>query len=253
VSNIFKIGEFSKLVRVSPRMLRHYEKHGLLRPAEVDRFTGYRLYSAEQIHLLLHITELRDMGFGVEEIEKALPHYDDADFMQKTLERKATAIQNIIAAENAKLQKIQSKKENLMIYEAELKDIPAMKVISLRETVPPEAEDTLWEKMWTFLGTNKATGYSIYHDDEYKDDEADIEIAVPTDTMGENKDGFAYKILPAIEKAATIRFSGSYENYNAAMEKLALWIEKSGYEFNGQIRGFGVEIPGLTELQVPVK
>jgi hypothetical protein len=30
-----KIGEFSKLVRVSPRMLRHYEKCGLLNPAKL--------------------------------------------------------------------------------------------------------------------------------------------------------------------------------------------------------------------------
>ena len=60
---LFKIGEFSKLVRVSPRMLRHYEKCGLLNPAEIDRFTGYRQYSAAQIPLLTNIVTLRDLGF----------------------------------------------------------------------------------------------------------------------------------------------------------------------------------------------
>ena len=49
---MFKIGEFSQLVRVSPRMLRHYEKCGLLYPAEIDPYTGYRQYSAGQIPLL---------------------------------------------------------------------------------------------------------------------------------------------------------------------------------------------------------
>ena len=65
---MFKIGEFSKLVRVSPRMLRHYEKCGILYPAEIDKFTGYRGYSAGQIPLVQRIITLRDMGFSIEEI-----------------------------------------------------------------------------------------------------------------------------------------------------------------------------------------
>ena len=37
---MLKIGEFSKLSRISVRMLRHYDEIGLLRPAEIDRFIG---------------------------------------------------------------------------------------------------------------------------------------------------------------------------------------------------------------------
>jgi DNA-binding transcriptional MerR regulator len=62
---MFKIGEFSKMVRVTSRMLRHYEKCGLLTPTEIDRFTGYRMYTAMQIPILYRIVQLRDMGFGV--------------------------------------------------------------------------------------------------------------------------------------------------------------------------------------------
>ena len=42
---MLKIGEFSKLTRVSIRMLRHYDEIGLLRPTETDAWTGYRYYS----------------------------------------------------------------------------------------------------------------------------------------------------------------------------------------------------------------
>ena len=42
---MLKIGEFSKLSRVSVRMLRHYDEIGLLKPAETDRFTDYRYYT----------------------------------------------------------------------------------------------------------------------------------------------------------------------------------------------------------------
>ena len=41
---MFKIGEFSKLTQVSIRMLRHYDETGLLKPAEIDKFTNYRLF-----------------------------------------------------------------------------------------------------------------------------------------------------------------------------------------------------------------
>ena len=39
---MIKIGEFSKLVQVPVPTLRYYDQVGLLKPVEVDRFTGYR-------------------------------------------------------------------------------------------------------------------------------------------------------------------------------------------------------------------
>ena len=41
-----QIGEFSKLSRISIRMLRHYDEIGLLVPEETDPWTGYRRYAA---------------------------------------------------------------------------------------------------------------------------------------------------------------------------------------------------------------
>jgi hypothetical protein len=41
---MLKIGDLSKLSRVSVKALRYYDEMGLLKPAHVDRFTGYRYY-----------------------------------------------------------------------------------------------------------------------------------------------------------------------------------------------------------------
>ena len=41
---MLKIGDFSKLSRVSIRMLRHYDEIGLLTPIRVDPDSGYRYY-----------------------------------------------------------------------------------------------------------------------------------------------------------------------------------------------------------------
>ena len=43
---MLKIGDFSKLSRVSIRMLRHYDEIGLLKPVWIDPESGYRYYSA---------------------------------------------------------------------------------------------------------------------------------------------------------------------------------------------------------------
>ncbi len=69
---MFKIGEFSKLTQVSARMLRYYDETGLLKPAVVDSWTGYRMYSAKQIPVLNKIIYLRDSGFNRAEIAFAL-------------------------------------------------------------------------------------------------------------------------------------------------------------------------------------
>jgi DNA-binding transcriptional MerR regulator len=50
---MFKISEFSKLIRVSPRMLRHYEKCGLLNPAKIDTYSEYRLYTLRMVTLIV--------------------------------------------------------------------------------------------------------------------------------------------------------------------------------------------------------
>jgi DNA-binding transcriptional MerR regulator len=41
---MIRIGDFSKLSRVSIKTLRHYDELGLLKPIEVDRFIGYGYY-----------------------------------------------------------------------------------------------------------------------------------------------------------------------------------------------------------------
>lgn len=78
---MFRIGEFSRLTQVSIRMLRYYDEAGLLKPAQVDSWTGHRLYAAEQIPHLNRIRYLRDSGFQVSEIARAL-EMDDVEPFQ---------------------------------------------------------------------------------------------------------------------------------------------------------------------------
>ena len=80
---MLKIGEFSKLSRISVRMLRHYDEIGLLKPAVIDRFTDYRYYREDQLPTAGRISSLKDMGFPLAEIVKVLAVYEDRERLEQ--------------------------------------------------------------------------------------------------------------------------------------------------------------------------
>lgn len=92
---MFKIGEFSKLTQVSIRMLRHYDEIGLLKPAKVDTFTGYRMYSADQIPMLQKIVLLKDSKFKLEEIKSIIMHNTEVNIIDELQEKKNQIIKEI--------------------------------------------------------------------------------------------------------------------------------------------------------------
>jgi len=70
------IGEASSASGVSHRMIRHYEKIGLV-PKAQRRDSGYRDYSDADIHRLRFIANARDLGFPIDEIATLLALWSD--------------------------------------------------------------------------------------------------------------------------------------------------------------------------------
>ncbi len=254
-------------------MLRHYEKCGLLSPAMTDPETGYRQYSADQIPLAGRITALRDLGFFIDRIGEILPRFEDKAYLDQVLRERASQIRLDIEAGHDRLKRLMMmsgelrKERDIMLYEVELKKLDAVKAISLRGILPHyNQESILWEKLAMYVVENgiacHSDGYSIYHDEAYMEENPDVEIAIPVDELGESRGEYVFKEYPAIELAATLRFSGPFDGgYDAAGEKLARWLEKNGYAFAGNLRGHVIVSPDeqpnpeqwLTELQVPVR
>lgn len=71
-----KIGQVSAATGVSQRMIRHYEKIGLISPA-ARRESGYRDYDERDVHTLRFVGRARDLGFPIEEIRQLVGLWHD--------------------------------------------------------------------------------------------------------------------------------------------------------------------------------
>ncbi|HEX4525989.1 MAG TPA: MerR family transcriptional regulator, partial [Gaiellaceae bacterium] len=69
---LLSIGRFAQLAGLTAKALRHYDELGLLRPAHVDDFTGYRWYSLEQVRDAVVIRRLRAFELPLDEIAEVL-------------------------------------------------------------------------------------------------------------------------------------------------------------------------------------
>lgn len=77
---------------LSAKMIRHYEKIGLLQGIHRSA-SGYRLYSGEDLHRLRFIHQARRLGFSLEQIRELLSLW--GDHRRSSREVKALAIQHL--------------------------------------------------------------------------------------------------------------------------------------------------------------
>jgi Cu(I)-responsive transcriptional regulator len=108
------IGQASKASGVSQRMIRHYEKIGLI-PAPLRRDSGYRDYSSSDVERLHFIANARDLGFPIEEIGTLLSLWSDTH--RSSAEVKALAV--------ARAEELQRKAEALEAMRRSLLDLAA--------------------------------------------------------------------------------------------------------------------------------
>ena len=73
---VYSIGQLSQLFSTTRRALRHYESKGLLKPT---RDGPYRLYGQREFQRLTVIVEARQVGLGIDQIQKVLDAYDPED------------------------------------------------------------------------------------------------------------------------------------------------------------------------------
>lgn len=243
---MLKIGDFSKLSRISIRMLRHYDEIGILHPQCVDDFTGYRYYNESQLPLAGKIQALKSLGFGLSVIKEILDQYEDVQEIkrfllvkQKELEEEALETQQKLRLLDNTLKWLR-KDGRLMDYNVTLKTVPERYVASVRQVIPAyDCEGMLWETMCRELeGQNvqqavPCYGMAIFHDEGHKDHDPDVEIQSAVVGKYQDTEHVKFKNVPPIQ-IASVTYKGSYEQITRVNDAVANWVKANGYDFNGK-------------------
>jgi DNA-binding transcriptional MerR regulator len=197
---MFKIGEFSRLGQVSTRMLRHYDKLGLLIPSQTDKWTGYRYYTLDQLSRLHRIIALKELGFSLQDIVDLLQ--DEGNLttaeLRGMLLLKQAEVRRDLTETSWKLRQIEVRLARLEAegqpspYEIVIKPVPATAVASVR-TIVPHIQDMefyckkLTQQVYAGLAEMDIQPLQpeliLYHAEEYQEVDVDVEAAVADEEM----------------------------------------------------------------------
>lgn len=243
---MLKIGEFSILSQISIHMLRHYDNIGLLTPEYIDDFTGYRYYSECQLPIANKIQALKSMGLGLTSIKEIVTKYTSNDKLKSYLELHALEQREKIVNLQKQLHLIETTIINLghisdiPLYSVALKKFPAHYVISVRGKIEtPENEAILWKRLakeralQKIQFTNPALNIAIFHDEEFK--EYDLDVEIQQAVVGKYQDTEVMKCKKIEEIiAATLTFKGHYGLLSKANEEIIRWIVDNHYRLDGK-------------------
>jgi DNA-binding transcriptional MerR regulator len=269
---MFKIGDFSKLSQVSVRTLRYYEEMGLLAPIEVDHFTSYRYYSVDQLPRLNRILALKDLGFSLEQIAQMLDEGLSPAQLRGMLRMKQAEIQQQVGEEQARLARVEARlrqieqEGKMPTHEVVIKKIEPQLVAAIRRVIPNYGGiGQLYGELFAHLGQRggRPAGppLAIYHDPEFREQDADVEVAAPLAAPLPGSEQVSVRELPGVEQAASMVYQGTYENIGGAYNTLLAWTGTNGYRIAGPCREVYLRGPEsgpdsssyVTEIQVPVE
>ena len=253
---MMRIGEFARLSRVSVKTLQYYDELGLIKPARVDEFTGYRYYAHDQYSRLNRLRALKDLGFSLEHIRRLLDGGLSADQVRRMLADQAEDIRSRMTEDRGRLARVEAwlsqldMEDKVSEYEVVIKQVPALTVACARGVVatPPE-QNVLWERVLNGV-TDKATlspepCITLYHDDEPKEQDWDIEVCLPVAGPTPADSAIEYRQLPAVETMASAVHNGPFLTVSNAYAALTAWIQQNGYAIAGPAREVNVHVlPG---------
>ena len=273
------IGTFSRITHLSQKALRFYDERGILVPAVKDICTGYRYYTYVQVERGIRIRHLLWLGFGISEVEAILDARErgDAGTIREHFTRRLAAIEREAGRLHVIAEALHKQEQdplnggfNMSITEPAIKDVPALRTLSLRERgVYQEAIPRMIGELFTYVysegGRQPAARIAgpimfICHDEEYRETDADIEIAIPVvGPVSLDASRVEVKTLPGGRFLSVLR-TGSYPGVEKAYERLFAWMNENHLVPAGPSRELYLNDPAevpeeelLTEVQIPVQ
>jgi DNA-binding transcriptional MerR regulator len=246
------IGEFARLGQVTPRMLRHYDEIGLLRPERVDPDSGYRFYGVRQLGRLHRVVALLDVGLGLGQIRQVLTEEVSVEELRGMLRLRHAQIEQAVGEEQERLRRVDAHLRALEWSETmEPQDVVIKHTLPIRVARATAGRLThadigaafgrLLPQVAGHLERSGATpgiSVGVYEDDGGAAAEGEIVLhagfAVGDQDVPDG-DGVRVVDLPVIEVAAAV-YHGGDGGIMAAWESLVRWIDDGGYRLVGDCR-----------------
>jgi predicted transcriptional regulator YdeE len=274
---MLKIGDFSKVAQVSVKRLRYYSDKGLLPPVWIDRYTGYRYYSLDQLPRLNRILALMDIGLSLDQIQQLLIDDLPVAELQGMIRLKKVELGRHIEEEQSRLARLEARLQQIVQegtapdYEVILKPVAQQTVAGIRAQRSPSNGrlQPLFNELQQYLTTRQVPldvtlpFIGIYYDADNQEDDLTVEAAVPiTQTLRSNGQVTVH-ILRGVETMACVIHHGPYEELPNAYNALLSWVDASGYEVDGPNRDLyflqtqagetADSTPPVIEVQFPVR
>jgi len=262
---MLSIGMFAQIGQVTHRMLRHWDAAGLLRPAHVDPFSGYRSYDPSQLQRLHQIVALRDLGFGLEEISLILDQGASVEKIADLLQIRQTQVEAEHQLATQRLADVQRRlqlisKENLMSrIEIIHKPLPAVRLAAGRFTVAEQPEiagriGPLFDRIaQSIQGESLATPIA-----QYNGTEDGVEVIAGYATSSQSLADVEIIELPAVPEAICGVHLGAMDTIHESWQAVHEEVLARGLVPTGPCREVYVravsddQADWVTELQQPV-
>jgi DNA-binding transcriptional MerR regulator len=273
---MFRIGEFSRIARVSGRLLRYYDGIGLLSPQRIDPATGYRYYSADQLGRLNRILALKELGMSLEQVARMVDGTISTDEIRGMLMLKKAELERTLSEEAVRLRHIESRLQqideqgSLRDYDVVVKSAARQPYLSVRRTYPGIDEVVaMLREVARAAGRIPESARDplivVAHSD-FDDEDLDLEVGFAlkqerTKPLALPSGGeLTVTQLPPIECLATLVRSGPLHQAHIAFGALGLWMEANGFQIAGPSRELFLQPPFqrpdqedvVMEIQFPV-
>ena len=270
---MFRIGDFSRIARVSARLLRFYDEIGLLRPAHADPQTGYRSYTVAQLGQLNRILVLKDLGFSLDQVRDILDKSVSPAELRSMLLLRRNDVEQALAVEAQRLRHIETRIAQLESEGAlSAEDVlvraePARTLLSLRRTVPSfsAARGLIAELRTQSAGIlpkgRPSTLVAVAHSPQFEDEELDVEFGFTVDGELRLPAGSLLKLreLEAVPRMAVCVRVGLPEDAHLVTAKIGRFLEASGERLAGPSREVFLQPPdparmheSVVEMQYPI-